>query len=73
MRISRQLVPPGGWRYNQKGIMIYGDTFDDLAIHVRAHRQSNGMRLGDVEDDIEQQLARLHPSIVINKRYVINE
>lgn len=64
--ISRILIPPKGWLYKQGDTLIYGTTFEDLKINVTAHRESNKIPTGNVEQDIEDQLESLYPNIKVN-------
>lgn len=64
-RISRYIVPPTGWKYPNKNIFIYGETFDELLTNVICHRESNGYPLGNPEQEIEDYLAEQNREFVI--------
>lgn len=66
MRISRQLVPPGGWAYIQGDYKLQAQTFEALVDLVLNHRQSNGIEIGNVTEEVEEQIAESNPSIIIN-------
>lgn len=63
MRISKQVTPPGGWVYKQGDYLLKEDTRDSLVALVTEHRVSNGIAVGNVVEDIENQLAKNNPSI----------
>ena len=63
MIISRQVVPHGGWVYMQGDIRLIGSTFDDLVRSVKVHRYHNGIPAGDIEKDIEEQIAEKFPDL----------
>lgn len=65
-RISHQLVPPGGWKFMQGDLLIMGETWNDLVKVVTNHRRSNGINFDNVAEEIEDQIADAHPSIIIN-------
>ena len=67
--ISHQLVPPGGWKFREEktNTTIVARSMEELIKYVADHRRSNGITPGNVQLDIEEQLEKLHPSIVINK------
>lgn len=55
---SRQVVPPGGWFFQQGSYRISGVTFNDLVINIIAHRKSNGWPVDEslVADEVEHQI-----------------
>lgn len=59
---SKNLVPPGGWYFEQGRYRIQGQTFGELANNVTAHRASNGIEIGDVESEIEAYTSQRWPS-----------
>lgn len=63
MRISKQVIPPGGWAYKQGNYLLTSDSFDSLATLIKEHRVSNGITVGNVVEDIENQIAENNPSI----------
>lgn len=65
MRISHGVVPPNGWIYEEDGILVYGQTWDELLTNVINHRASNKKEMGDPERDIEDQIAEKFPHLVI--------
>lgn len=65
MRMSRQVIPPMGWRFLQGDCWIIGGSFDNLVSIVKTHRISNNIPIGDVEKDVELQLMKMHPSIIL--------
>lgn len=65
MRISHSLTPPGGWIYEEDGIIVYGQTWDELLTNVINHRVSNGKELGRPDDEIEDQIAEKFPYLII--------
>lgn len=67
MRISRQLVPPNGWNYQQGDVLLEGKTWAELVTNVIAHRASNSLEIGNPEYDIESQLIQRNPNIEIGQ------
>lgn len=65
--ISKQLVPPGGWQYQQGEIWIDGQTADELIGNIRQHRLSNGLPEGDPWQDIQDQICGAHPSTCLGQ------
>lgn len=57
------MVPPNGWGYQEGDYFLRGDTFDLLVSEITAHRVSNGKAVGNVVEDIENQIAKNNPSI----------
>ncbi len=60
MRFKRS-VPPRGWKYLQKEsrLTIEGESLDDLAVKVVAHRHYKGLSRASIEEaklDIERQV-----------------
>lgn len=66
MKISRDLVPPGGWEYKQGQFIIEGETFNELVQNVTHHREANAIFIGNVSKDIEDQIASKHPHLIIS-------
>lgn len=66
MRISKFLTPPGGWKFQEGGNWIYGDSFDDLVSTLKSNRISNKVKSGTEEKDVEDQLYNLYPSIRVD-------
>lgn len=74
MRISKGIVPPGGWIYQEEdGIYIYGQTWDELLTNAIGHRASNGKSLDDVAKEIEDQIAEKFPKLIINGDYSVKK
>lgn len=67
MKISHSLVPPDGFKFIQGKYTIEGDTFDELLQNVRHHRISNLIPFGDLESEIEDQLAERFPHLVLQR------
>lgn len=65
-RISHQLVPNGGWQFLENGTLFKAQTWNDLVRDVRNHRISNQIPIGNLEEEIEDQIAEEHPSFIIN-------
>lgn len=68
MAISHQLVPPGGWKFNEERTKtdIIAMNWDDLVKSVKNHRRSNGLPDNhDLELEIESQIAKKHPQLVV--------
>lgn len=66
--ISRQLVPHGGWKFREErtNTTLVALDFNSLVKMVTDHRKSNGFNEGDVEFDIEDQLEKAQPNLIIN-------
>lgn len=71
MRISRQLTPPGGWKFKQGDIWLYGQTWDELLTNVITHRVSNKIRMDSPEFDIEDQIIKSNPTIEVSHFNII--
>lgn len=56
-------VPPLGWRYTQGNVLLVGETFAYLVKNVKAHRIANGILEGNIESDIENQIADKYPHL----------
>ena len=67
MIISRGLIPPGGWIFEDAGIKIKGESFDDLVKWVKEHRRNNHKESGEPEKEIEDQLANKFPQLKLVK------
>ena len=67
MAISHQVRPNGGWKYfeSRTDTTIITLTWDDLVKAVADHRKSNGIPMGNPEQEVDEQLSKLHPSLVI--------
>lgn len=67
MLISHQRVPHKGWKYFQSGTNtnIVAVDWNSLVMAVTNHRRSNGIGVGDVESDIDLQIATNHPELVL--------
>lgn len=65
MRISHQLVPAGGWKFQVGKIEFTGYSFDDLVKIVIKHQKANDLPISTVED-IEDFIADKHPYLIIN-------
>lgn len=63
MKISRQVIPPGGWKFQQGNTLLISETFDLLVSNVKSHRVSNGIPLGDIASDIEDQIIAKFPQL----------
>lgn len=61
-RISKQLVPPKGWYFEQGKFTIKGETFNDLVKNVTEHRKSNGMPAGNPDFEIQEQYCEVWPA-----------
>lgn len=64
-RMSRQVTPPGGWKFQQGSIMIRSENWDQLIKDIRSHRLNNKMHEGDPEKEAEEQILILHPHLRI--------
>lgn len=62
-KISRQVMPSGGWKYQQGSITIRGLDWYDLVKSIRGHRRVNGMPEGNIESEIEEQILITHPHL----------
>lgn len=58
---SKNVVPPGGWYFEQGRYRIQGETWAALVANVAAHRTSNGLPVGNVADEVENQICTRHP------------
>ena len=65
MKISHGLVPPDGWAYEIGAYTIKGNSFDDLLQNVRWHMINNKIPFCDLESNIEDQVAKKFPHLVI--------
>lgn len=63
MKISRQVIPPGGWKFQQGNTLLISETFDLLVSNVKSHRTSNGIPIGDIASDIEDQIIEKFPKL----------
>lgn len=64
-RMSRQVTPPGGWRFQHGSIIIKSENWDRLISDIRSHRINNKIDLGDPEKEAEEQILILHPHLRI--------
>lgn len=68
MSISHWLTPPGGWAFKESNkIIIRGESWEELVKYVRLHRLANRIPLGNVEQEVDDQISQLHPQLVLNK------
>lgn len=67
VQISKELVPPGGWRFYESGFTFEAQTFPELVGLLRDHRHSNSLPAGDPEPEIMVQLGEKYPNIVLNQ------
>lgn len=67
MPINHQIVPPNGWRFLEpkSNITIISLDWNSLVKGVIAHRKSNGIDVGDVELDIDNQIEKNHPHLSV--------
>lgn len=65
-RISTQLVPPGGWRFSQDGVIFQEQDFQSLVNTVVAHRKSNGKPDGNPRQEIQDQICENHPDTCLD-------
>lgn len=64
--ISHQLVPPGGWKFKEReNLTLSGMSWWDLVRTIRLHRQSNKIAPGNPEAEVDEQIAKLHPQLVM--------
>lgn len=59
---SKNLVPPGGWYFQQGRYRIEALTFNLLVEAVKSHRGSNGLVEGNVSDEIQNQICTRWPA-----------
>lgn len=64
-RMSRQVTPPGGWRFQQGSIIIRSENWNQLMTDIKNHRINNKMDAGDPEKEAEEQILILHPHLRI--------
>lgn len=62
-KISHQIMPEGGWKFQQGSITIRALDWIELVKSVKSHRKINGMTQGDVENEIEEQILITHPHL----------
>lgn len=62
-KISRQVMPAGGWKFQQGSVTIRGLDWIELVKCVKDHRKFNGMPEGNVESEIEEQILILQPNL----------
>lgn len=62
-KISRNVVPPGGWAVRIGNVDIVGATFDELVHNVTNHGKNNNLNLGDVVSLVEQQILTVNPQL----------
>lgn len=67
MAINHQKTPHGGWKYfeSRTNTSIITMNRHDLTKAVTDHRRANGINIGDVEEDIDSQIEKLHPELSI--------
>lgn len=67
MAISPQRVPHGGWRYYQERTRttISAIDYHSLVKQLSDHRRNNGIDVGDVESDIQEQIEKNQPHLKI--------
>lgn len=67
MAISHQRVPHGGWKYYQERTRTTIAALDHASLvkQVSDHRRNNGIDVGDVEEDIDQQIEKNQPQLTI--------
>lgn len=68
-------TPPGGWRYEQPetGYVMRSGSLRGLVALVRAHREGNGLTVGDPEQDIHEWLCAMHPEICRRETAIIEK
>lgn len=66
--INHQVTPHGGWSFLEPktNIKIVSLTHERLVRDVSNHRRSNGIDVGNVEKDIDEQIENNHPYLSIN-------
>ena len=62
-RISHQVMPEGGWKFQQGSITIRGLDWIDLVKSFKDHRRNNKMPEGNPEKEIEEQILITHPHL----------
>lgn len=62
--ISRSLMPPGGWRYQEGVYWIHGRNYNELVKNVLEHRRSNKKPEGNPTRDVQEFVSQKFPHLM---------